>query len=72
MPESFANKPSQALHAAERQALALCDGDAKRAAALLEGVAPSSSARGGVGDGDPAGERAGRRRARRAHGPHHP
>ena len=31
MPESFADKPSQALHAAEKLILSLCDDDAKRA-----------------------------------------
>ena len=42
MPESFADKPSQALHAAEKQALALCDNDPKREAALLEGATPEA------------------------------
>jgi hypothetical protein len=35
MPESFADKPSQALHAAERLILSLCDNDCKRAAEQL-------------------------------------
>ncbi len=35
MPESFADKPSQALHAAEKLILSLCDEDAKRAAERL-------------------------------------
>jgi hypothetical protein len=35
MPESFADKPSQALHAAEKLILSLCDDDAKRAVEKL-------------------------------------
>ena len=44
MPESFADKPSQAIHAAECFALSLCDNDCKQAAALLEGVRPETMA----------------------------